>query len=933
VFVRWGRGARRVTAAVRPTIITPLTPGTRLGPYEVLSLLGVGGMGEVYRARDTQLNRDVALKILPDAVASDADRLARFTREAQTLAALNHPNIAAIYGIEESRDVRALVMELVDGEDLSAHIARGPMSLAEVVPIARQIAEALEAAHEQGIIHRDLKPANIKVRSDGTVKVLDFGLAKQGSGIGDQGSGAANSPTLSIHVTEAGLILGTAAYMSPEQARGKPVDKRADIWSYGVVLYEMLTGQRAFKGDDVSETLASVLKDPPAFEKLPASTPPRLRRILERCLERDAKARLRDIGEARVELAKIASGDGDLSVTSAIAGASVAAAPGWPRALPWAMAGALALVLMLVLWAPWRSVVAAPTLLRLNAELGADVSLAFGSGDAASLSPDGAVVAFVAQSSGGGSPQLYVRRLNQPLATPLSGTEGASSPFFSPDGQSLAFFADGKLKRIAIIGGAAVTVGDAPDPRGGAWGDDDTIVFVPNTRGNLVRVPSGGGAPEALTLFAEGEVSQRWPQMLPGGKGVLFTSANSGIAYDDANLVVQALPTGVRTIIQRGGYHGRYLPSGHLVYMHGGTLFAAPFDLDRREVTGPPVPALEGVATNTVTGGAQFAVSASGTAVYLPGSNLSAGWPIQWIDRGGKTTPLRVTPANFLNPLFAPDGRRLAMQIADGGMPNDIWIYEWARDILTRLTFDPAQDLKPVWTPDGRRVVFASSRTNQVATNLFWQKADGTGDTQRLSESEQFQQPSSWDPSGTLLAFEQLNAATGWDSMLLPMAGDEASGWRPGQPTVFLNSPFHEIEAMFSPDGRWLAYASNESGRYEIYVRPFPGPGGKWQISADGGVTPTWSRAARELVYGTPTGQIMVAAYVVEGDSFRAERPRLWPAGRYVARGSRMFDLHPDGTRVAFAPVPLSPAVKQDKLTFLFNFFDELRRIAPVAKQ
>ncbi|MDP2320810.1 MAG: hypothetical protein Q8O42_15900 [Acidobacteriota bacterium] len=413
---------------------------------------------------------------------------------------------------------------------------------------------------------------------------------------------------------------------------------------------------------------------------------------------------------------------------------------------------------------------------------------------------------------------------------------------------------------------------------------------------------------------------------------MLFTSGSAGQAYDDATLVVQPLPTGPRTVILQGGYHGRYISTGHLLYMRHSTLFAVPFDLERLAVTGTPVSVLEGVATNTVTGGAQFTFAANGTVAYLPGQNVSAGWPLHWRDRAGKATVLRATPANLLNPAFAPDGRRLAMQIADGAS-TDIWIYEWARDTLTRLTFDPSNDQKPAWTPDGRRIVFTSARTGLSAPNLFWQKADGTGEAQRLTESAQFQQPASWHPDGSRLAFEQLNSSTGWDLMLLGISGDEASGWQPGKPTVFLNSPFNETEPMFSPDGRWLAYVSNESGRNEIYVRPFPGPGGKWQISADGGATPTWSRARPELLYGTLSGQIMVAAHTMEGGSFRAEKPRLWSDSRHVVRGSRMFDLHPDGTRVAMATASIQLGVKQDKLTFLFNFFDELRRIAPVGKQ
>ena len=900
-----------------------MNAGQRLGPYEIISTLGAGGMGEVYRARDTKLNRDVAIKVLLPAVANDSDRLARFSREAQVLASLNHPNIAHIYGVEEANGVTALVMELVEGEDLSQRISRGAIPIDEALPIARQIAEALEGAHDHGIIHRDLKPANIKVRPDGTVKVLDFGLAKQGSGIGAQGSGgAANSPTLSIHATEAGIILGTAAYMSPEQAAGKAVDKRTDVWAFGVVLLEMLTGRQTFAGETVSHVLAAVLKDQPDWTALPRDTPESIRKLLRRCLEKDRKRRLADAADARLELddTQTSSGSDATHVAPAVT------QPAWRRALPWAFAGVLAAALVLTLWAPWRASSAAPALMRFSAELGADVSLVLGTGDVAALSPDGTVIAFVAQKSDSANPQIYVRRLSQAVASPLAGTDDASTPFFSPDSQSIAFFQNGKLKKIPLTGGAAVTLTDAVDPRGGAWGDDGTIVFLPSPRGTLMRLAAGGGIPEAVTALADGEVSQRWPQVLPGGKGVLFTSGGAGQAYDDATLVVQPV-TGPRSVILQGGYHGRYISTGHLLYMRHSTLFAVPFDLERLAVAGPPVPVLEGVATNTVTAGAQFTFAANGMGAYLPGENVSTGWTINWRDRAGNTTTLRATPANLGNPSFAPDGRRLALQITDGN-PNDNWIYEWARDILTRLTFDPSNDTKPVWTHDSRRIVFTSA----APPNLFWQRSDGTGEAQRLTESAQFQQAGSWHPNGSVLAFEQLSSATGWDLMLLPMAGDEASGWKPGKPTVFLNSPFNETEAMFSPDGRWLAYVSNESGRNEIYVRPFPGPGGKWQVSADGGVTPTWSRAKPELLYGTLSGQIMVAAHTTEGESFRAEKSRLWSEGRYVVRGSRMFDLHPDGTRVAMATATIASEVKHDKLTFLFNFLDELRRIAPAAK-
>ena len=754
-----------------------LAAGDRLGAYEIVALLGAGGMGEVYRARDTRLKREVAIKILPQAFANDADRLARFQREAELLASLNHPSIACVFGLEQTGGHNAIVLELVEGDTLADRIARGPLPLDEALPIAKQIAEALEAAHERGVIHRDLKPDNVKVRPDGTVKVLDFGLAKAMEPAGSAPN-VSQSPTVTTPaMTQAGIILGTAAYMSPEQARGQIVGKQADIWAFGCVLYEMLTGTRAFGGEDATEIIAAVVKIEPNWAALQPDTPPAIRTLIKRCLEKDRKARIGDASTLRYVLSDVA---GETTTVSA-ATSHARSAGSWP-ALPWVVAAALGvgLVLVVALREPWQKVPPAP--LSLSVELGADASFSNpGTGAATILSPDGAVVAFVAQKGGGGSRQLYVRRLNQLQATPLSGTDDAESPFFSPDGQWIAFFADGKLKKISVTGGAAVTLCDAPNGRGGAWGEDGTIVFSPDASPgvSLLRVSSAGGKPEPLTSLAEGEVTQRWPQVLPGGKAVLFTSnSHTGNAFDDANLVVQPLPTGARKVVQRGGYYGRYLPSGHLVYIHDGTLFAAPFDLDRLEVTGQPVPALEGVASNAVSGGAQFAVSASGTLVYLPGQSAGSGRPIHWMDHEGKTTLLRATPSNWFNLHFTPDGRRLAMQINEGR----IWVYEWARDTLTRLTFDTASSENPVWTPDGRRIVFGSSPAGTSMPNLYWQRADGTGDAQRLTESKNAQLPASWHPSGKFLAFEEQNPQTNFDLMILPMEGDEASGWKPGNP-------------------------------------------------------------------------------------------------------------------------------------------------------
>ena len=905
-----------------------ITIGTQLGSHEIVALLGKGGMGEVYRARDTKLKREVAIKVLPDEFSRDADRLSRFQREAEVLASLNHPNIAAIYDLEEANGSQFLVLELVDGETIADRLRRGAIPVEEALEIAKHICEALEAAHEKGIVHRDLKPANVKVTPDGKVKVLDFGLARALEGA-PANPNFSNSPTLSMMATNAGVILGTAAYMSPEQARGKSVDRRTDVWAFGCVLYEMLTGKRAFEGEEVTDILARIITQEPDWNALPAAAPPSIRRLLDRCLRKDLRRRLADVADARIELEELKE-EPQSAPAERVARRSAGR---------WAIASALTFVLgalaVFLAWSPWRTP-SPPAPLRLSTELGAEASMAINTSAALALSPDGHMLAFVGVKAG--KTQLYIRRLAQLEAAPLAGTDDATNPFFSPDGQWIAFFSGGMLRKMSITGGAAVTLADAPTGRGGAWGEDGNIVFAPNaaTGTNLQRVSSAGGKVESQTNLAEGEAVQRWPQVLPGGKGILYTANLIGAtSFDDANIVVRPLPTGSPRIVQRGGYYGRYLPSGHLVYLHEGTLFAAPFDLDRLELAGQPVPAVERVNSNTAnTGGAQFAFSNSGTLVYLPGQGGSGGNdpPVVWLTRDGKTTPLRSMAANWSNPHFSPDGRKLAMDIFDG-KNQDVWVYEWARDTLTRFTFDPAPDGKPVWTPDGRRIVFTSSR-DKSQLNLYWQRADNTGDTQRLTESKYIQLPASWHPSGRYFAFTEINPQTGPDLMILPMEGDETSGWKPGKPVVFLSTPAVELEPMFSPDGKWIAYFSNESGRFEVFVRPFPGPGGKWQISTTGGTYPAWSRA-RELFYRDLQGRIMVASYAVEGDSFKADKPRLW-SDRVTALRPRQrpFDLHPDGERFAVGVESENQTqAPHDKVVFIFNFFDELRRIAPVSKK
>jgi serine/threonine protein kinase/Tol biopolymer transport system component len=922
-----------------------LAPGSRLGPYEIIAAVGAGGMGEVYRARDTKLGRDVALKILPAAFASDPDRLARFHREAQVLASLNHPHIGAIYGFEDSGETHALVLEFVDGPTLADRIAQGPIPLDEALPIATQIAEALEAAHEQGIIHRDLKPANIKLKPDGTVKVLDFGLAKlaesAGSGQPVTGSALSMSPTITspAMMTGVGVLLGTAAYMSPEQARGKAVDKRADIWAFGCIVYEMLTGERAFAGNEVTDTIAFIITKEPDWTALPDVTPPVIRRLLRRCLEKDRQRRLPDVGVARLDIDEALAAPANETIRTGTA-APQPVKTAWRRAVPWTVASASLVVAGATLWvsAPWRST-SQPALQRLSVELGADTSLLTDQGAAAIISPDGQTLAFVAQPNGAATSQLYVRRLDQLQAQPLTGGDGARDPFFSPDGRWIGFFAGGKLKKISAGGGAAVTLADAPNSRGAVWAADDSIVFQPinaqpagSDGGPLLRVSSSGGRPEQLTKLVGDEVTHRWPQVLPGGKAVLFTVHNTTLAgYEDANIVVQSLAEGTRKVLVRGGYFARYLPSGHLVYMHEGTVFAVPFDVESLAVEGQAVPAIEGVATNTQFGGAQFAVSSTGTLVYVAGSSFySLEAPVSWMDRKGAVSVLRRTPARWSNPQFSPDGRVLAIDIAGGSLAaGDVWTYDLGRDTLSRLTFD-GTNRKPVWSPDGQRIVF-SSRREDDAYNLYWQHADGTGDVQRLTESRNPQYAASWHPSGKFLAFFELNGQASNDLMIVPLEGNEASGWKPGKAFVFLATPAGEREPVFSPDGRWIAYSSTESGPAEVYVRPFPGPGGKWQISTGGGDWPTWSRAGRELFYHSPDGHIMVVPYTVEGNSLRADRPRAVADTRHSQTPlQRPYALHPDSQRFAIAPIAGDGLAKQDKVVLVFNFFDELRRLAPI---
>ncbi len=915
-----------------------LEPGARLGPYTIERLIGRGGMGEVYQARDTTLSRSVAIKVLPPLFLGDAERLARFRREAQLLAALNHPNIACVHGYEDFTGMAGLVMELVDGPTLEERIAHRPIPMADALPIAKQIADALEAAHEQGIVHRDLKPANVKIRQDGIVKVLDFGLAKA-LDVMASSADAVGSPTASVGTTQPGLIVGTAAYMAPEQALGKAIDKRADIWSFGCVLYEMLTARRAFAGEDISDTLSRVIAQDPDWTALPPKTPAPIRRVLRRCLEKDRSRRIADVADARLDIVDALSPSAD---SDSVDDRDRVAAAGGRRVLLWAITAAVGAVLTLVLifGSPWRKPPVS-ALVRLSADPGGGEAIVATNLQEVALSPDGAQLAFVAHGPVEATSRLYVRRLDQLQAAPLPETDGAESPFFAPDGQWLAFFAAGKLKKISVAGGAPVTLCDAPNGRGGTWDGDGTIVFSPDRQAGLASVSSSGGTPQLLTTRDKGELTQRWPQILPGGKAVLFTSLSPSGAdfdFDKANIVVESPSTGMRKVVQHGGYNGRYLPSGHLVYLRNGTLFAATFDLTHLELTGAPVAALQNVVVNTTGGSGMFDISSSGVVVFMSDGPASHDRTIDWVARSGKSSTLRSSPANWDTVRFSPDGRRLAFGVFDGKR-WDVWVDDWARHTEARLTSAPTHSSTPVWTPDGRRIVFASLRgdkTPLMNDNLYWQRADGSGEVQRLTESDNLQHPGSWHPNGKVLAFEE-QTPSAWNVMLLQMDGDEESGWKPAKPTAFLSTAFDQRAPEFSPDGRWLAYDSNQSGQSEVYVRPFPGPGSQWQISTGGGVSAKWSRARHELLYSTFDRRVMIAAYSVDHDSFHSEEPRPWPEARYAPRGTSQsrgeFDLHPDGDRLALAALRGTPPVeKQNQLVFILNFFDELRRIAPRMK-
>ena len=890
-----------------------LVAGTPLGPYTIIGPIGVGGMGEVYAARDSGLKRDVAIKILPRDLATDADRLARFRREAQVLASLNHQNVAAIYGLHDAGDVLALVMELVEGETLAARIARGRLPVKEVIGVAQQIAEALESAHEQGIVHRDLKPANIKIRPDDQVKVLDFGLAKAldpRSGVGsvDRRDGSGSDD----YLTATGIVVGTGPYMAPEQVRGKALDRRADIWAFGVVCWEMLTGRRLFDGETLSDVLGAVLHTEPDWSQLPRETPPVLQRLLRRCLQKSPRMRLDSATAVRLDLQEALDGADVINDR-----------PGRPW-LPWAVAGVATAGALLVVLITSLTTPETPTTHSavLKAELGADIALRDDPGSAIAVSPDGRTLVFVSAASSV-PPMLYVRRVDELDARPLEGTQNARSPFFSPDGQWIGFFADKKLKRISVSGGPALDICAADDARGGSWSDDHRwIVFAPEKTKGLFKVAATGGVPEPVTKLVSGELTHRWPQILPGSRSVLYTSSTKTDEWNDARLMVQALSGGEPKVLQPGSY-GRFVASGHLLFVQNGAISAASFDAQKLEPPGRSATVVDNIVADSTTGGAQYAVSNDGTLVFLQGRKSTKAVSVVWMERSGSIGTLHDTPLDWTNPQVSPRGTHLAFDVHDG-RNRDIWILDLDTRQMSQLTSDAADDYKPVWTRDSKRIVFTSTRNG--APNLYWQPVDGTGPTQRLTTSANPQSAGSWDPSGLKLAYEELRPGTGKDIFILPF--DKATGL-PTKPFLLIGEPDNQAEPVFSPGGQWLAFHGATPNRTEVFVRSLEGEG-RWQISTGGGRDAAWvgSPSSGELLYfSTSDERIMTARYNVSGNSFRHAQPVPWSVIRFgrPPRDGRTFHLYPNGERVV--GVPRSPS----NMTIMFDLFSRLRRIAPAS--
>ncbi|HET7694123.1 MAG TPA: protein kinase [Vicinamibacterales bacterium] len=814
---------------------------TTIGPYRIVGKLGEGGMGEVYRARDSLLNRDVAIKVLPPLFAVDAERLARFTREAQTLAALNHPNIAQIYGLEGAAGpgtTRALVMELVEGDDLSTLIARGPMPLADVLPIARQIADALEAAHEQGIVHRDLKPANVKVRRDGTVKVLDFGLAKAFDAKAESGADAMQSPTFTARNTQLGMIIGTAAYMAPEQARGKAVDRRADIWAFGVVVFEMLTGRRAFDGDDISDVLASVLKSDPDWSRIPAETPASIRRLLRRCLEKEPRKRLSAIGDARLELDDIDAGP---------PAASSPAAPGRPsivsRAWPIVAAVVLTAAVGAIAWVSTRSTPDLP-LARLSVVAPPGASL-YPDSTGVAISPDGKLLAFIVGNVSRSESQLWVRSLDSLSSRRLEGGDGATLPFWSPDSTRIGFFTNAKLKTIAASGGRAEVLADTPGPRGGTWNASGIIVFAPDAVGPLMKISASGGTPAPATSLdtARKEIGHRFPTFLPDGRHFIYAALPGKEGRFD--ILAGSLDDDSHTLVGSMDSAPVYAEPGWLLYARQGVLAAQRFDARTLKISGEaqllpdePISILD--PATSFTAGKSTTVSNTGTLAYfsVPSTNTVASW---YDALGRYAGDVTLPPGHYETATISPDGKYAIAVRSTSPAESALWLVDLERNSASPLTSGRGRNDQPLWSPDGKRIVFATDRDGPQ--DLFIKTIADASPEQPLYRSElPFKGPLSWTPDGSSIVMTQLEPITSQNIFLMPATGK-------GELKLLVRGPTRDSGAAVSPDGHWLAFISDESGRFELYLQAFPDPAGRLKVSKQGALLAWWTRDGRQLLY------------------------------------------------------------------------------------
>jgi serine/threonine-protein kinase len=903
--------------------------GSQLSHYKITAKLGEGGMGQVFRAEDSTLKRDVAIKVLPPDVAGDPDRMRRLEREAQLLAQLDHPNIASIHGLEETDGVRFLVMQVAEGQTLHQRLDAGPLPLSEALPVALQIARALESAHDKGVVHRDLKPANIMVADDGSVKLLDFGLAKIFAGDAS-GSSSRVSESTELASTQPGLILGTAGYMSPEQARGRSVDRRTDVWAFGCVLFEMLTAQRTFAGETVTDVLGAIVHRDPDWDLLPAGTPRRIRALLHRCLRKDVGRRIQAIGDARVSIEEYLE---DPQAAEAILDGGTTAKGSWRALLPWGVAAVLAVSLGAVLMTGGGESVDPPTL-RLDMAVGVaddlrDLSL----GSSLVLSKDGSQI--VVATGNNQDSRLQIRHLDSTNANTLTGG-GAYNPFFSPDGAWVGFALATSLQKVPTTGGTPLRIVDVNRSRGADWGDNGEIVFAPSPNSGLMVVSADGGEATPVTTLDEsvGEVTHRWPQVLPGGRRVLFTAhvATSG-GFDAATIKVVDRDSGEQTVVYRGGYYGRYVESGHLLFVNQGTLFAVPFDLDTLQVVGSTAPVAEGVADDPGSGGAQFDVSSNGILVHRRGTSGPGQYPAVWLDRDGQTSTLLPEARTYVESRVSPDGRRVAMTELNNDN-WDVWVYDLTRGTRTRLTFSDGIEGPAVWSPDSSELIYSSDADG--SDDLWRKAADGSGEAVQLTHEDVQIFVSDWSADGRYVLALRGGAA------------DEAAGWAGGSDigyldleadevklVPFLATRFQESEGAFSPNGRWVAYQSNESGRTEVYVRPFPPAGGRWQVSDEGGAYARWAPDGRELYYRTDEGIMVVS--IADGGNFSASRPRLLASGNFMGgltgvavAGSTFadYDVAPDGRFVMF-PNSGDEAPNIQLARVVVNWFPELRRLVP----